>query len=326
MVQLVKSFERGGAYGLILVPAATCDLEGLLGRYDKDRYNSTTKCRDREWIRPILLTAFGCLSKGLAYIHGCAIRHRDVKPGNILYERHIPNVNNGARFLWADFGSAYDFSASQDSQTRSSSFHSPRYAAPEIVDNRRPYWGSLNKIGENGVESIDQELDRQPLEDMPDSHGRKTDIFSLGCVFFELLGALVNQKLPLDVPNFQHPNEVPMFARYIPELTTWAEQQLQESESGCELAALFKLAIEMISRNPRNRPAVDDVVKRVAAVGRQYFCEECRVEPTAQDRPDETQVLRRFGRAATTLIQRSRPWGVLNRVNSALSQNGIFIR
>lgn len=328
VVRLVKSYERGGAYGLILIPAATSDLEGLLGRYDKDRYNSTTKCRDREWIRPILLTAFGCLSTGLAYIHGCAIRHRDVKPGNILYERHIPTINNGARFLWADFGSAYDFSASQDSQTRSSNFHSPRYAAPEIADNRRPYSSSLNKIGENGVESIDQELDRQPLEDMPDSHGRKTDIFSLGCVFFELLGALVDQKLPLDVPSFQHPNEVPIFARYIPELTTWAKLQVQESDSGCELAALFELATEMISRYPRNRPAVDDVVKRVAAVGREYFCEECRVEPTAQDKPDQTQMLRRWGRAATVLIHRRPTWGVLklNRVNSALSQNRIVFR
>ena len=322
VVRLVKSFERGGAYGLILIPAATCDLECLLGRYDKDRWNATTKCRDRKWLRPILLTAFGCLSKGLAYIHGCAIRHRDVKPGNILYERYIPNVNKGARFLWADFGSAYDFSASQDSQTRSSNFHSPRYAAPEIADNRRPYSGGLNRIGENGVESKDQELDREPVENMPDSHGRKTDIFSLGCVFFELLGALVGEKLPLDVPSCQHPNEVPIFARYIPELTKWAkQQQLQESDSGPELAALFKLATEMISRNPKSRPAVDDVVKRVAAVGSQYFCEECRVEHIAQDKPDQTQVLRRLGRAATLLIHRSPTVRVLNRVNSALSQN-----
>ena len=326
VVRLVKSFERGGAYGLILIPAATCDLEGLLGRYNKDKYNTETRCRDRKWIRPILLTAFGCLSKGLAYIHGCAIRHRDVKPGNILYERNMPNINKGARFLWADFGSAYDFSASQDSQTRSSNFHSPRYAAPEIADNRRLYSGSLNRIGENGIESIDQELDSEPVEHMPDSHGRKTDIFSLGCVFFELLGALVDKKLPLDVPSAQHPNEVPIFARYIPELTTWAKQQPQESDSGRELAALFKLATEMISRNPKSRPGVDDVVKRVAAVGSQYFCDECRIEPTAQDKSDQTQVLRRLGRAATTLIHRSPTARVLNGVNSAFSQNGVFSR
>ena len=342
VVQLVKSFERGGAYGLILIPAATCDLEGLLARYQRDKYYTQTNCGDREWIRPILLTAFGCLSKGLAYIHGCDIRHRDVKPGNILYEREIPNVNKGPRFLWADFGSAYDFSASKDSRTRSSKLYSPRYAAPEAV--------ALNDT-----------------EHVPNSHGRKTDIFSLGCVFLELLGGLVDEKLPLDVPNSQHPKEVPIFAKYIPELTSWAQQkpqkmeaqkaeaqqrlqeldvqqqiqkldaqqqiekmeaqqQIQKLELGLELAPLFNIATDMISDDPNSRPAVGEVVQSVATDGRQNFCEECWAEIQAQAKLDRTQVLRRLTRAATAFLNRKPTGGMLNRVNSAISQNGILPR
>ena len=332
VVQLVKSYERGGAYGIILKPAATCDLEGLLGRYHKNKYNTITNCRDREWIRPILLTAFGCLSQGLAYIHGCNIRHKDVKPGNILYEREIRDVNNGPRFIWADFGLAYDFTASEDSRTRSSKLYSPRYAAPEVVamndmaNNKRPcsdkrtiVLSSLGRIPENGEErSIDDELDHETAEDMLNSHGRKTDIFSLVCVFLELLGGLIVEKLPLDVPNRQAPREFPIFARYVPQLQTWA-QQLQASDSGRELAPLFEIASDMIWTDPKRRPTVGEVVKRVAADGRQNFCDECWSEIPAQDKADPARVPKSLNRAPTLLVNGSPNGSVLSRVNSVLS-------
>ncbi len=332
VIQLVKSYERGGAYGIILKPAATCDLEGLLGRYHKNKYSTTENCRDREWIYPILLTAFGCLSQGLAYIHGCDIRHKDVKPGNILYEREIRNVNNGPRFIWADFGLAYDFSASKNSRTRTSKLYSPRYAAPEVVvmhdmeNNKRPYsdkrtsvLSSLDRILENGEEkSTDIELDHETAEDMLNGHGRKTDIFSLGCVFLELLGGLIDERLPLDVSNRQPPREFPIFARYVPELQTWA-QRLQASDSGRELAPLFEIASDMISIKPKQRPEVGEVVKSVAAVGRQNFCDDCWAEIPAQDKPDSPRVPKPLNRALTSLVNRSPTGSVFSRVNSALS-------
>lgn len=333
VIQLVNSFERGGAYGIILTPAATCDLEGLLGRYHKNKYNTYTNCKDREWIRPILLTAFGCLSKGLAYIHGCDIRHKDVKPGNILYERGNPNVNNGPRFLWADFGLAYDFSSSKDSRTQSSELNSPRYAAPEVVatndmaNNKRRHvdnWASvisnLDRIKENSEEkSIDAVLSSETVEDTL-NHGRKTDIFSLGCVFLELLGGLVDEKLPLDVPGSQHPNEVPIFARYIPELTTWARHQQQKSDSGRELAPLFNITTDMILEKPKRRPAVDEVVQRVAAVGSQNFCKACWEELPPQDELEPLPAPKKLSWAPTWSINRRSTERVFKRVNSAGTQ------
>ncbi len=60
---------------------------------DIDRYLKFV--RPPETINEIS-TWFGCLAKALAYIHGIGIRHRDIKPTNILIK--------GQSVLLADFG------------------------------------------------------------------------------------------------------------------------------------------------------------------------------------------------------------------------------
>ena len=279
VVQLVKSYQCGRTYGILLRPAATTDLERLLVRFYKDRFCAEAGYKDSVWLRPICLKAFGCLSHGLAYIHGCDIRHRDVKPANILYEKQMKH-NDGARFIWADFGLAYDFSATGNSKTRSSKIYSKRYAAPEIVAAskkgvRQPTsMGSLGLIVENGKETETEiELDAQTAEDVSDRHGRKTDVFSLGCVFLELLAGLVHEKLPLDTHDSQQINE-PMFANNIARLNTWAQQH-QYREKDREIVPLFKLAFEMLAARPDDRPAVGDVVNKIADIGKDHFCETC---------------------------------------------------
>ena len=120
IVQFVKSYQRGNRYGILLMPAVTTDLKKLLDRYrrnglDYDRLTLDRR-RDRVVLKPILLTIFGCLSRGLAHIHACNICHGDIKPANILYERALGPKS--ARFLWADFGLAHDFGDSGNSKTR----------------------------------------------------------------------------------------------------------------------------------------------------------------------------------------------------------------
>ena len=124
IVQFVKSYQRGDRYGILLKPAATTDLKKL-DRYRRKGldYNedARNRRRDRIVLKPVLLTAFGYLSRGLAHIHSCNIRHKDIKPASILYEKALDK--NPARFLWADFGLAYDFGNSGNSKTVSKNRH-----------------------------------------------------------------------------------------------------------------------------------------------------------------------------------------------------------
>ena len=312
VIRLVKSYERAGSYGLLLAPAATNDLLDLLDRFSKNNFCHMVGEFDQKWLRPAFLTAFGCLSQGLAYIHGKDIRHKDVKPGNILYQKEE------ARFLWADFGLAYDFSATGNSKTDSTNIYSKKYVAPEILaasinparDERRASMMSLDRIIEHGeastsVEAGDPEekLLSGFKEDIDTSHGRKTDIFSLGCVFFELLAVLINERLPMDrvalspasrsgVDNQQLPDggriaanpiatDDDMYCKHISALQSWAVFHSTPSISksidpeNAALAPLFTLAAKMISRKADDRPLIDAVIRDIAIIGQGYFCQDC---------------------------------------------------
>ena len=187
-------------------PAATTDLKKLLDRYrrnglDDDR-DSRDRRRDRVVLKPVLLTVFGCLSQGLSHIHGCKIRHKDIKPANMLYEKAIGQ--NPARFLWADFGLAHDFGDSGNSKTTSKSRHrySPRYAAPEIMQE----FEARKARGEIEQEDSDDEEN----EDAPEQssggpgnaigHGRSSDIYSFGIVFLEILSYLIAEGPEASIP------------------------------------------------------------------------------------------------------------------------------
>ena len=319
VVRLVKSYERADSYGLLLAPAATSDLLGLLNRFYKNKFYTAKDCHDQQWLRPILLTAFGCLSQGLAYIHGKDIRHKDVKPGNILYQEAVGE--DKARFLWADFGLAYDFSATGNSKTDSTNIYSKRYVAPEILvtsinparDERRASMMSLDRIIENGQASASAEADGPEekimsdfREDVDTSHGRKTDIFSLGCIFLELLAVLIHDRLPMDgaplglarrsgVDNQQLPNggriaaapiatDDDMFCKNISDLKAWARSHSPPSISEsihpekAALAPLFTLATKMISWKADDRPLIDAVIRDIALIGKDFFCPSCWAE------------------------------------------------
>ncbi|KAF2814098.1 kinase-like protein [Mytilinidion resinicola] len=94
------------------------------------------------------------------YLHSQRIHHQDIKHENIIYRTtHI--------FI-TDFGSARQLELGQITSTSDHARATERYAAPEIV----------HRLQNSGVSiSISK-------------HGSKSDVFSLGCVFLELLGCV----------------------------------------------------------------------------------------------------------------------------------------
>jgi hypothetical protein len=107
VVELVGSYTDHRYIGLIMSPVAEMDLSTYLTRADTPKY-------------PELRTFFGCLARTLEFLHEQKVRHKDIKPRNIL-------VNQG-HVLFTDFGLSFDF-ADADSINGMT----PRYCAPEVA-------------------------------------------------------------------------------------------------------------------------------------------------------------------------------------------------
>lgn len=285
IVQFVKSYQRSNKYGILLKPAATTDLHKLLRRYSRNGFDyacNTDRRRDRVTLKPIILTAFGCLSRGLAHIHGCNIRHKDIKPSNILYQKAFEH--EPPRFLWADFGLAYDFGNDpRHSKTRSMSRYSPRYAAPEIMEEIEAR-KSRGNFDPDMSDTDNDLLSPEPKNAQFSSigHGRKSDIYSFGIVFLEILSYL-----NAEGPEHQHtvPGDfeacMPIWEK-LPATQKWAQTQAQELSSknpNNPLIFLFQLGSQMISYDPEARPSITEIVSRLKKASPAYFCSICQREP-----------------------------------------------
>jgi serine/threonine protein kinase len=167
VVKLVGSYTQQLCLGLLLWPVARCDLafvlefmemEGLYVHSSDQESGFLEKLAehdlDMEGLRDIagiqnerIWSSFGCLTRAMAYLHENNVRHKDIKPSNILLSR------DG---IWiTDFGSAKDFTADLTSTSESRERGTLRYCAPEVSSYEKS--------------------------------GRSADIFSLGCVFLEML-------------------------------------------------------------------------------------------------------------------------------------------
>lgn len=274
IVNYLKSYERAGEIGILLNPLASMNLARLMVIYRKNLINPDLGCEDRIWLAPFMLKAFGCLSRALVYIHHSNIRHKDVKPSNILclFEGLENGQSGGPRFYWADFGLAYDFKDAGNSKTRSTDCYSPRYAAPEFQKSR-----SMANAGGLGISNTDlvsvnqgKRIIPQRISSDTGEHGRAADIFSLGCVYLELLQCLVEEEFPLIGPK-------PFFANHITELQGW---MTQKGSRFPKLKSLFSLTSSMISLDPEHRPSIETVVARLRDEqcyegSRANFCDEC---------------------------------------------------
>ena len=134
VVEFVGSYTDTRYIGLIMSPVAEMDLNAYLKRCTTPN-------------QPELRTFFGCLATALEFLHENKIRHKDIKPGNILVDR--------GNVLFADFGLSLDFTDASGSTTTSmTNGMTPRYCAPEVAQS--------------------------------EPRNTKSDLWSLGVVFIEM--------------------------------------------------------------------------------------------------------------------------------------------
>lgn len=143
IVEFVGSYTDPKYLSVIMYPVAEQNL------YE---YLKTAGSADHGEMR----TFFGCLTTGLQFLHDCQIRHKDIKPGNIL-------VDKGQIYL-TDFGLSLDFEDATGSTTVGSVYGmTPRYCSPEVA-----LWEPRNT---------------------------SSDIWSLGVIFLEMIVILKGRTL-----------------------------------------------------------------------------------------------------------------------------------
>jgi serine/threonine protein kinase len=137
IIELIASFTEPKFVGL-LFPVADCNLAELM---------ANPSISDQRWS---LRTYFGCLASALGFLHDNKIRHKDIKPQNILIKDHAP--------FFTDFGISIDWTEYGQSTTVGPTAMTPRYCAPKVAAY--------------------------------EPRNSSSDVWSLGCVFLEMFAVL----------------------------------------------------------------------------------------------------------------------------------------
>ena len=241
-VQLVGTYEIDVNFGLLMLPIADCNLYNYL--------KEPTTATHEDFVA-FLQRCFGCLSSALKFMHDKGIRHKDVKPTNILV--------HGSTVLFTDFGLAHDYSNTMHTfatsgimSTGTPEAFTRRYAAPEVLDC--------------------------------DPRNNKADIFSLGCVFLEIWTALTEKGLE-DLEGFlqgnpDFPTEI-IYASVFHKAAHWAKKTLETGGIDNKLATSLGWCLKMMDLDQKKRPNISSICVEISkntqdhGVHCEYYCEHC---------------------------------------------------
>jgi serine/threonine protein kinase len=187
-----------------------------------EELNDTGKCMEPD-IQAILRKWFGCLASGLAYTHAKDICHENIQPSNILVK--------DSDIFFASFGVSKHFRGDDiaGGTTSGPDTQLATYVAPE-------------------VESA------QPQDP-------KADIFSLGCVYLEILTILAG-KYRKGFAQWRSKQSSSEIQVYLGQLSVFLEYG-QDKTLGEFYQRMIKVCSQMLEHNPSIRPSAFIVAQRV---------------------------------------------------------------
>lgn len=171
IIEVMGSFTDPRYVG-ILFPVADCNLAEILDHPD---------IQNQRWS---LRAYFGCLASALGFLHDNNIRHKDIKPQNILIKDDAP--------YFTDFGVSIDWTEYGQSTTVGPTAMTPRYCAPEVA--------------------------------ACEPRNTSSDIWSLGCVFLEMYAALKGATSKDLVDHFTRNGRLQPYHSSNPPISTWINQ------------------------------------------------------------------------------------------------------
>ena len=229
VVEFVGSYTDPKYIGLIMSPVAEMDLSTYLARADTTKHGE-------------LRTFFGCLARALEFLHEQNVRHKDIKPGNILV--------HGGNVLFTDFGLSFDFTDADGSTTVSMvNGMTPRYCAPEVA----------------------------ALE----PRNMASDIWSLGVVFLEMITVLKGETVEFMYEFFKRHGSRQDFVRTNRAALLELVAELERRRSTSDNQALEWIQ-QMLLTEQQLRPTAAALVASIIAAGKQGdgnrpFCGICCV-------------------------------------------------
>lgn len=228
IVQLVGTYLQGRNFSVLMYPVADFHL-GTFMEDTADMIGTMTDELDNR--RRFLASSLTCLLSAIEYIHDNTTKHMDVKPQNILVRRiseptdteHTFDQPHPWRVYLADFGLSRSFAAQDNSQTDGPTSRTPKYCAPEVFDY--------------------------------DFRGRSSDIFSLGCVFAEVL-TTYDALHPQEFADYRHDGGYDeSFHRNLDRVTKWVREILVTSyQLRCQIV------LPMLSLDPKDRPTASTLL------------------------------------------------------------------
>ncbi|MCJ1234040.1 hypothetical protein MMC14_001998 [Varicellaria rhodocarpa] len=236
IVELLHSYISGDHFNIIMRPVADGDLAHFM--QSSERTSETDETEKANRCR-ILFQAMTCLASAVEYLHSRNTWHLDIKPKNILIKGNAVHLT--------DFGIAKRLGPVPrllaDDQTSSEiTAMAPEYAAPETVEQNR-------------VDSA-------------------CDIFSLGCVFAEIVTFLAygTGKALNDFKVFRTAGQKDCsFHRTIQKTKAWIKLLENDCKYGelslSSYAIPFNTINQMISRDPEDRPTAHEVWLRFSQDG-----------------------------------------------------------
>ena len=208
IVTLAAFSKEPDWYSIMIYPVVDYNLRTYLDVCVEKEYDKSYTRNINPW--------FGCLLDALAFTHKNNIRHRDIKPTNILIKEKT--------VLLCDFGLAKDFTGQDSSASRGAKPEGTlEYRAPEVVSDH--------------------------------ARGRLADVFSLGCVFSEML-TTSNNRSPEE---YREMRQKKPFRDCLPQVQDWVTQFRHHEHS----PLLCNIIKTMLSETPESRiaaqKALDDL-------------------------------------------------------------------
>ena len=197
-------------------------------------------------------TYFGCLAHTIRFLHDPSIEtlHKDIKPENILLK--------DGRLILTDFGTAFDWSRTGQSMTRSNAgdHRTPRYQSPEVANSSEFH--------------------------------RSSDIWSLGVVFLEMVTLLRGKRIA-EMDTFLQSHGALHTEIHLNQdaAMNWFEQlQTHGTGSPIDLEPLSWIKL-MLNREHPNRPSAAAVYQDIAAFRDGFFCGRCCLDIDSSSSADE---------------------------------------